>query len=122
MSSDVVEVYANRGVFAALKSDGSVIVWGTGSGSDASSVSSDLTSGVVKIFTSEYAFAALKSDGSVVTWGGMDDGTGNAGDSSSVSSELTSDVVHIYSSKKAFAAFENRWIGCNMGWGAPWWR
>ena len=38
-------------ICTAEGTDGSVIVAGTGSGSDASSVSSDLTSGVVKIFT-----------------------------------------------------------------------
>ncbi|OPH11438.1 Calx-beta domain-containing protein [Cylindrospermopsis raciborskii] len=107
------------GAFAALKSDGSVVTWGSStSGGDSSiatynpvtnnysyvSVASQLTSGVTQIFSNGGgAFAALKSDGSVVTWGSSTSG----GDSSvatynpvtnnysyvSVANQLTSGVV-----------------------------
>ncbi|MFL0706586.1 Calx-beta domain-containing protein, partial [Cylindrospermopsis raciborskii] len=76
--------YRNSYAFAALKSDGSVVTWGSSNwGGDSSSVSSSLTSGVTQIFSAEFAFAALKSDGSVVTWGDSDSNYG--GNSSSVS-------------------------------------
>ncbi|OSO89834.1 hypothetical protein B7O87_10990 [Cylindrospermopsis raciborskii CENA303] len=80
---------SGEGAFAALKSDGSVVTWGSGSGGDSSSVATQLTSGVTQIFSNGSAFAALKSDGSVVTWGSYNYG----GDSSSVASQLTSGVV-----------------------------
>ncbi|MBA4451033.1 hypothetical protein FHK94_16935, partial [Cylindrospermopsis raciborskii CS-506_D] len=84
----------NYFAFAALKSDGSVVTWGSSTwGGDSSSVSSRLTSGVTQIFSNYYAFAALKSDGSVITWGYSISG----GDSSSVSSSLTSGVTQIFS-------------------------
>ncbi|RZD50660.1 MAG: hypothetical protein CXT67_09355 [Methanobacteriota archaeon] len=83
-----------------MKSDGSVITWGSvAHGGDSSSVSANLSSNVTDIFSTRSAFAALKSDGSVVTWGNANLG----GDSSSVSSELTG-VIEIYSTRTAFAA------------------
>ncbi|PNJ94198.1 hypothetical protein CEP14_11610, partial [Cylindrospermopsis raciborskii C04] len=102
----------NYGAFAALKSDGSVVTWGSSSsGGDSSSVSSRLTSGVTQIFSGS-AFAALKSDGSVVTWGSSSSG----GDSSSVSSRLTSGVTQIFSNDEAFAALKSD--GSVVTWGS----
>ncbi|MEB3146521.1 MAG: hypothetical protein VKL02_10335, partial [Cylindrospermopsis raciborskii 1523720] len=106
--------HRNSTAFAALKSDGSVVTWGS-SGGDSSSVSSQLTSGVTQIFSTLYAFAALKSDGSVVTWG--DSGWG--GDSSSVSSQLTSGVTQIFSTFGAFAALKSD--GSVVTWGDSGW-
>ncbi|PNJ94138.1 hypothetical protein CEP15_13660, partial [Cylindrospermopsis raciborskii C07] len=88
LTSGVTQIFSTIYAFAALKSDGSVVTWGSSDwGGDSSSVSSRLTSGVTQIFSNSRAFAALKSDGSVVTWGD------SGGDSSSVSSQLTSGVV-----------------------------
>ena len=102
LSSGVVQIFsASEGAFAALKSDGSVVTWGSSYyGGDSSSVSSDLNSGVTHIYSSYGAFAALKSDGSVVTWGDSSSG----GDSSSVSSDLNSGVAYVFSNLEAFAA------------------
>ena len=78
--------------FAALRSDGSVVTWGSSSyGGDSSAVASQLngTIDVTQIFSTGEAFAALRSDGSVVTWGNSNYG----GDSSAVASQLTSGVV-----------------------------
>jgi alpha-tubulin suppressor-like RCC1 family protein len=51
--------------FAALKSDGSVVVW---SEKNVGYRKDNLTD-VVSITATDSAFAALKKDGSVVTWG-----------------------------------------------------
>ena len=49
---------------AALKSDGSVVIWGVDhSPGSTSSVSQQLSSGIVSIVGNIYAFAALDSDG-----------------------------------------------------------
>jgi hypothetical protein len=105
-ASDITTRYeaSNYSAFAALKSDGSVVTWGTNwGGGDSSSVTRQLTSGVTQIFSTYYSFAALKSDGSVVTWGSSDGG----GNSSSVSSGLTSGVTQIFSTWAAFAALKS---------------
>ena len=82
--------WRNRGAFAALKEDGSVVTWGRSDlGGDISSVSSQLASGVSQIFSTYSAFAALKDDGFVITWGPSWAG----GDSSSVAGDLQSGVV-----------------------------
>jgi alpha-tubulin suppressor-like RCC1 family protein len=53
----------------ALKSDSSLVVWGSDFyGADISSVASSLTSGVAKVATTSASFAVLKLDGSVVYW------------------------------------------------------
>ena len=103
--------------FAVLKSDGSVVTWGSSShGGNSSGVSSQLASGVTQIFSnSSYAFAALKSDGSVVTWGQEWAG----GDSSYVSSRLTSGVTQIFSAHTAFAALKSD--GSVVTWGYYYW-
>ena len=73
--------WRNLGAFAALKTSGGVITWGSSNyGGDScvnsgdpydpdytciTDVSSSLSSGVSVIYSAEYAFAALKTDGSV---------------------------------------------------------
>ena len=95
---------STNGAFAALKEDGSVVVWGTTRFDvDSSSVGNLLSSGVSQIYSGYAAFAALKEDGSVVTWGLESYG----GDSSSVSSKLNSGVSKIYSTGSAFAALKD---------------
>ena len=56
--------HPNAYAFAALKTDGSIAAWGSGSGSGAPS-----GSGYTKIYSNGYAFAALKTDGSIAAWG-----------------------------------------------------
>ena len=111
LSSDVVAVYATYSMFAALKSNGSVITWGEINIS--SSVSDNISSGVVAVYSTGGAFAALKSNGSVVTWGSANSG----GDSSSVINSLSSGVVAIYSSASVFAALKSN--GSVVTWGNP---
>ena len=90
LSSGVEEIYSTSGysswgdccdaAFAALKSDGSVITWGSsGAGGDSSSISYYLSSGIVEIFSHASAFVALDSDGANVPADGTacDDGDPN---------------------------------------------
>jgi ribosomal protein L30E len=117
----------NTFAFAVIKSDGSVVTWGTSwAGGNQSvydyqtnypiySVTNQLdgTIDVKQIFSSSEAFAALRVDGSVVTWGNPR----NGGDSSSVAKQLdgTIDVKQIFSSSEAFAAL--RVDGSVVTWG-----
>ncbi|MEH2071141.1 MAG: DUF4347 domain-containing protein [Nostoc sp.] len=104
--------YKNFYAFAALKENGSAVIWGNSAyGGDSSAVTSQLASGVVNIFSTITAFAALKQDGSVVTWGGITSG----GDSSAVTNQLTSGVTNIFSGASAFAALKQD--GSVVTWG-----
>ena len=69
LQSGVGKIYSTSSAFAAVRTDGTVVTWGSAvTGGDSSSVSSKLTS-VVRMYTIDYAFAALKNNGAVVTWG-----------------------------------------------------
>ena len=110
------------GYFAAIKTDGSVVVWGWGAPGvwlqkeDPDvirfvEISNQLSSGVVNIFSTGRAAAALKSDGSVVTWGEKISG----GDSNSVISQISSDVINISANAYSFAALKSD--GSIVTWG-----
>ena len=147
LASGVVDICSNSGAFAALKTDGSVVTWGSlinGGNSTVSklgyvngneviteytSVSASLSSGVVKIYSNGGAFAALKNNGSVVVWGSLKDGGNstaaqafyvngneNITEYASVSANLSSGVVDICSNMGAFAALKNN--GSVVAWGA----
>ena len=103
--------FPNTLAFAALKADGSVVTWGSGSGGDSRSVSGNLSSNVTALYSNDSAFAALKADGSLVTWGVGN----NGGDSTSVSGNLSSNVKAVYSTKYAFAALKTD--GSVVTWG-----
>lgn len=112
LRSGVVRLCATDAAFAAVKRDGSVVVWGeSASGGCSRKVEEELSSGVVRVFSTRSAFAALKDCGSVVTWGGRHAG----GDSSSVKQQLVSGVVHIHSTHHAFAAVKSS--GSIVTWG-----
>ena len=120
VGSNVVHIYSTRSAFAALKSDGSVVVWGDadegGSLTTPVNVAYQLGVGsnVVHIYSNNFAFAALKSDGTVVAWGHATQG----GNASAVQSQLTN-VVHIYSNNAAFAALKSD--GTAVAWGQSSW-
>lgn len=74
LQSGVIYIFAVYEGFAALKSDGSLVRWGSTSNSGASYTSltpntANLSSGVVSFAATERVNFALKSDGSVVAWG-----------------------------------------------------
>ena len=97
--------------YVALKSDGSVVTLGSGSGADIRAVAAQLSSGVTRLFSTNVAFAALKNDGSVVTWGRPEYG----GDSSAVAAKLTSGVTQIISNAFSFSALKSD--GSVVTWG-----
>lgn len=111
LNSGVEAIYSDSGSFAALKSDGSVVVWGR----NASQQRSELRSGVSKVYSTPQAFAALKSDGSVYTWGHSQYG----GLSSDVADRLSSGVTTICAAERAFAALKED--GSVVTWGYGWW-
>jgi len=114
VSTGVRDMFANEWAFAALKYDGSVVVWGdAGKGGHAATVANELAGGVQRVFATIGAFAAIKSNGSVVTWGDANFG----GESQAVAEDLKKGVVHVYSTVRAFAALTDR--GGIITWGHP---
>ena len=111
--SNVVAMYSTAFAFTALKTNGSVFVWGNPDfGGDSSSVASSLTSGVVAVYSTIGAFAALKSDGSIVAWGRpIYGGTG----APPAVTTANSGVVAVYSTYSAFAALKSD--GSVVAWG-----
>merc|ERR1712190_671863 len=98
------------GAFAALKEDGSVVVWGDKNwGGDARNKQDMLTS-VKSIYSTDRAFASLKEDGSVVVWGDPFWG----GDAGEKQAELIN-VRYIGRSSGAFAA--RKLDETNITWG-----
>lgn len=113
--------FRNGWSFAALKSDGSVVAWGSPTrggdpectinpGACAPAPPGSLSSGVVRLFSTYGSFAALKSDGSLVPWGGTSYGgeiscaIGGVSCHPVAASRLASGVVEAASTYSAFAA------------------
>ena len=100
---------------AAIRSDGSVVVWeftGTGAKLGASALVRRQLMDVKDIQANPFAFAALRRDGSVVTWG-----TGLCGGNSAAVQRQLKDVVSIQAGCFAFAA--TRRDGSVVSWGMP---
>ena len=118
LESGVTDIFSNNYAFAALKDDGSLVVWGNGNyGGDATWLESELgglgsTSRVSAVFSTRMAFAALRADGRVITWGKS---SSEAGDSSSVSGELAGGISTMVASNTAFAALNSS--GGLVTWG-----
>ncbi|CAE8607641.1 unnamed protein product [Polarella glacialis] len=109
-------ICGNTGAFAARKSNGSLVTWGSQFfGGDSSKVAPLLTEGVVQVCGTNTACAALLIDGSVVTWGDDEEG----GDSSQVTTLLTEGVVEVYSNYYAFVALKAD--GSVVTWGETSW-
>ena len=78
LSSGVVSIAASMQGFAALKDDGSVVVWGQttsgggnllGTSEAGPGMAENLTSGVVSVHGCSYGLGALKSNGDFYCWG-----------------------------------------------------
>jgi hypothetical protein len=114
VADPLVQISSSAAAFAALKSHGSVVTWGsTAHGGESSVVREFLTNDVHRIFSSRdgAAFAALKADRRVITWGDANHG----GDSSSVNGSLSFGVRQVFTTSKAFAAL--KWDGSVVTWG-----
>lgn len=108
--NQVEEIVGNTYAFAALKTDGSVVTWGTDEfGGNSSAVQSQLLE-VKSIVATERAFSAVREDGNVVTWGESTYG----GDSSSVQASLVN-VDSVVSTSFAFSALKKD--GTVVTWG-----
>ncbi|CAE8634180.1 unnamed protein product [Polarella glacialis] len=106
------------GAFAAIKDDGSFILWcDADSGGDSSWVADKLQEGVDQVVGHVGAFAAIKDDGSVVSWGQAASG----GDSSLVADKLQEGVGQVVGICCAFAAIKRRWICSFVGSGSFRW-
>lgn len=104
LSSGVMTVYTTSyGAVAALKTDGSLVLFGRSDVGGSNNNGVDISNGIVSVTSTIAAFAALKTNGSVVTWGSSYEG----GVSTTVSSSLTSGVIAIYSTDYAFAALKS---------------
>ena len=111
--------YLRLSPFAALKSDGSVVAWGSAGfgGHYSNAVARKLSSGVVKVISTKgpfilgTSFAALKSNSSVVAWGKPIDG----GHLYEQTSKLNGEVADIFSTDHAFAALKSD--GSVVTWG-----
>jgi len=124
IQSDVISIYSATYAHAALKSDGSVVAWGSQSeggilsvnnNGTYTSVASSLTSGVVSVYPTRSAFAALKSNGSVVTWGNSQYGGYSTEPYFPSPDILNSGVVAVYSTEGAFVALKSD--GSVQAWG-----
>lgn len=101
----VTEIFSGAESFAALRSDGSVVVWGGNNGeSNVPAEVADSNSGVVEVLSCGYGFAARKSNGSVITWGE----NGNSIIPESISPTLKSGVTKLHcSTLNGFAALKS---------------
>ena len=99
--TDSESFFPNTFAFAALKSNGSVVIWGDkGAGGEISAqLLPSLASDVLKVYSNTYAFAATKKDGTVVTWGSASNG-GEIGPSINSIPGFSK----IFSTQSAFAA------------------
>lgn len=108
----VEKLFSNEQAFAAVKTDGSLVVWGaSAAGGDSSAVNDQLASGVKEVYSNNYAFAAIKEDGRVVAWG-FDDRGGSI--PAEVKNKL-SNVATLTASSRAFAALKED--GSVVAWG-----
>jgi alpha-tubulin suppressor-like RCC1 family protein len=117
--SGVVSIYSGQRTFSAVKSDGSVVVWGRNSVGGSNSDDNDEyagkpadLSGVISIYSVDDNVVALKSDGSVATWGS----TGSQNKPPSYVTNPNSGVVAIYSTNYLIVALKSD--GSVVSWGS----
>eukprot|EP00434_Breviolum_minutum_P003860 symbB.v1.2.003394.t2/scaffold190.1/size276550/19 len=121
---DVVQVSASEGAFAAIRADGSAVVWGSAeAGGDATGhleellgqfekqVQAELVN-VHRIHAASGAFAAVRRDGRVVTWGdprGLRVNTTSLVDTATVQllvqMETSKDTADLWQSSRSAIAF-----------------
>jgi alpha-tubulin suppressor-like RCC1 family protein len=104
LSAGVRSIAASAAAFAAVKTDGSVYVWGNkyaGAGAGASAEDVAALGAVKSVVATRAAFAAILATGGVIAWGDRMGG----GDTSAVATAL-SGVHHIVASRYCFVAFK----------------
>jgi hypothetical protein len=102
LSAGVRSITASAGAFAAIKTDGTLLCWGSKhSGADVASGILSALIGAKMVVATMAAFAVLLSDNTVASWG--DRWTG--GDSFAVAGQLR-EVHHLTASRSCFVAFK----------------
>jgi hypothetical protein len=115
IASGVKFVAHASSAFAALKTDGTVVVWGeSDSGGDSSAVQSALVS-IRTIVSSLNAFAAITDAGAVVAWG---DALEGGAIPANLAVSLSAGVTEVFSTNRAFAALKGA-TGELVLWGNP---
>jgi hypothetical protein len=100
LSSGVSSLAASAAAFAAIKTDGSVLVWGNKhAGADVAAGMLASLTGAQMVVAAMSAFAVLLSDGTVAAWGERAAG----GDTSAVADQLQG-VFHLVATRSAFVA------------------
>ena len=104
--------WRNQRSFTAIKSDGSVVSWG--------SVSTDGNEDVIRytkegpfqqVFSNRHAWAAIRSDGKLITWGNG----GRGGEKRDAKDDLQDGVVRVFSTRRSFSALKSD--GSVVSWG-----
>ena len=123
LSSGVRTVASTLAAFAATKTDGSVVTWGSSSGGGDSTCTpsetcipapaGSLSSGVAQVQANVGSFAALKRDGTVAAWGLPEFG----GDTSAPVGGALAGVTAVVPNAAAFAAIKEG--GAVATWGSP---
>ena len=112
----VTQIIPAESDFIALKSDGRLIGWGEGLGSDTLGVAHNIEYAahkVVKVFSTQNSFAALRDDNSLFAWGDLD----KAGNDVAVRSQLGSGVSQVFSTRDSFAVLKTDGTVVTWGWG-----
>ncbi len=111
---------SNESVFAALKTDGTLVVWGPLNKGGQDPVTGETSAPISgykfkQVYANGRAFTALTKDGHLKSWGDTNFG-GNAG-INYAGAPTDSGYVTVVSSSKAFAAIKND--GSVVSWGNP---
>lgn len=103
--------WRNQRSFAAIKSDGSIVSWGSIKGTaDQNTFIYKSRSPIREIFSNRHAFAAIRADGKVITWG-----TGAHGGGKRKAKDLLTGAERIFSSRRSFSALKKD--GSVISWG-----
>ena len=104
--------WRNQRSFAAIKSDGSVVSWGSVSTDRGKDVTRYEKEGVFQqVFSNRHAFAAIRSDGKLITWGNG----GRGGEKRDAKEDLQDGVVRVFSTRRSFSALKSD--GSVVSWG-----
>jgi len=108
----VEAIFSTKKAFLALKSDGSVVIWGdAGYGGDLGDRATLLHENVQLVRANHHAFAVLLKDGAVIAWGNYSKG----GQLGTAVGKLGGGVANIFATDSAFAALKED--GSVVAWG-----
>ena len=104
--------WRNQRSFAAIKSDGSIVSWGSVSTDGDEELKRFTESGpFLQVFSNRHAFAAIRSDGKLITWGNG----GRGGEKRAAKDDLQEGVKRVFSTRRSFSALKSD--GSVVSWG-----